>query len=167
MISDSWFNLNQYLPILPQNLPLFKYLENYWGGNLNNFSALPLGKSEILPNKIYVIHEKYQSQNPENKLWESHRRFVDIQIITSGKEIIKVAPINDFHKIIAVEYSKEKDVIFYKNLPDINHKIINTIILQAGSFAVFYPQDAHLPGIHPDFCTVTDVEKIVFKLAIE
>lgn len=104
--------------------------------NQREMFAAPLGKHEVCPEFFYLIQE-YEPK-AEN-LWEAHEKYVDIQIVVSGEEIIEVA---DRSHLKALEpYAPEKDFIGFEGAP----MIIST--LKAGDLAVYYPADAHKPGL--------------------
>ena len=108
----------------------------------------PVGRYELNDGIVCMVQE-YRTRRQDLKA-EAHRRFVDLQYIVSGSEEIGIAtelpPTGD--------YNEEKDVRFFKP------QAPGRIILAAGEFAVFFPQDIHMPGIGDD----RPVKKAVFKL---
>ncbi|MBQ1183458.1 MAG: YhcH/YjgK/YiaL family protein, partial [Clostridia bacterium] len=68
---------------------------------------------------------------------ELHEKYIDIQLIVSGKEVIGVAPIEIDKEL--VEAKPEKDVWKYtcETQP---------IWLTDNEFMVLYPNDIHMPG---------------------
>lgn len=166
MVIDNWHNFNHYLPQLPYAQIIREYISSHKLDDINNFKKLPLGKIDIKFPQVFIIHDKYQTQNASDKLWESHRKYLDIQLIISGTESMWVASINQFLGLIAKDYSDERDIIFYNhNLESINEDYLAKLEMSTQSFSVFFPQDAHLPGISPDG-KAGEVEKIVFKVLV-
>lgn len=108
------------------------------------------------PNGIYKNHEffyiKVMSYDSvlESTIIESHRKEVDVQILLSGKEKIKIYDIESVE--IIEEYNKETDCQFYKT----NGNPISEISLMPGYMAVFFPEDIH----HPMFAVESKIEKL-------
>ena len=92
----------------------------------------------------------------EKKNWESHEKYVDIQLIVDGHEIMGYTPIEGLE--IKEDLRPEQDMIFYKEtLKGSNIKFTN------GDYAIFFPEDAHRPGCALGECS--KVKKIVVKVA--
>ncbi|MBI1810925.1 MAG: YhcH/YjgK/YiaL family protein [Nitrospirae bacterium] len=117
----------------------------------------PDGKYEINGSEIYAMVQSYTTDLPENKKLESHRRYIDIQYIVSGKEAIGWLPTEGLK--VMTPYSEENDVIFYHSAEGMSQ-----LVLTPGMFAVFYPSDAHRPGCFLD--KAEQVRKIVVKVKI-
>lgn len=119
--------------------------------------SMPDGRYEIKGDDVYAIVQSHYTDFPENKKLESHRKYIDIQYIVSGKELMGWVPANNLE--VMTPYSEEKDVIFYHK-----DRNISSFILFPGFFAIFYPDDAHMPGCvvdKPEF-----VRKIVVKVRV-
>ena len=86
---------------------------------------------------------------------EAHRKYLDIQYIVKGKEVVGWADLADC-KIIG-EFSEEKDIGMYEG----NFEFIN---INEGICYVAFPEDAHMPGRHLD--VPNDFVKIVVKLKV-
>lgn len=87
---------------------------------------------------------------------ESHRKEVDVQILLSGEEHIKVY--DAANVVIAHEYDESSDCQFYN--PTGNPEC--EINLKPGYMAIFFPDDIH----HPQFAVkeVQTIKKIVIKV---
>jgi len=68
------------------------------------------GRYEIKADDIYALVQSYATDAPGNKRLESHRRYIDIQYIVSGREVIGWLPIGGLK--VMTPYSEEKDVVF-------------------------------------------------------
>ena len=88
--------------------------------------------------------------------FEAHRRYIDIQCMVRGVEQIGVTALSNV--ALTDEYSPERDIAFYQGVGDF-------ITLRKGSFAIFYPHDAHQPGIAMG--VPQTVRKVVIKVALE
>jgi YhcH/YjgK/YiaL family protein len=90
---------------------------------------------------VVAIVQRYETAPSDSKKWETHRVHGDIQVIYSGEEFIGYACRDELS--VKTPYSPEKDAEFYES-PSVPASML---LLQAGSFAVFLPHDAHQPGV--------------------
>ena len=95
---------------------------------------------------------------PEDARFEGHRRYIDIQYIQRGKELMQVCSVD--HAQHTTEYSNEKDVIFFADPHTPTQSTVD-----AGEFGIFYPWDLHKPGLSPDG-TPAPVKKVLVKIAV-
>ena len=86
---------------------------------------------------------------------EAHRRYLDIQYIVKGKEVMGWADLAACTP--ATEFDTEKDIGMYSG--DFTFHTISE-----GTCYVVFPEDAHMPGRHLD--VPSDFVKIVVKLAV-
>ena len=116
------------------------------------------GKYEIDGDNVFAIVSEYATAAPEEKLFEAHRKYIDLQLIMSGFEECHAAGISDAE---ATEpFNEENDCGFFAE-PD----IFDIIPLECGKFAIFYPQDIHRPGISA-MDIPSGVKKIVVKILL-
>jgi YhcH/YjgK/YiaL family protein len=128
----------------------------------NNMNDLAGGK-HVISNAVYVVKQRYSTKPKKDGLFEAHKRYIDIQFLISGEEFVYAMNPNQNAKV-AVEYSNEKDIMFYSaNGMD---KYTHTIRLFPGNFAIFYPDDWHMPCIMDENDGVKTVEKIVLKVLV-
>jgi YhcH/YjgK/YiaL family protein len=127
----------------------FDFLRN------TDLATLETGRHEINGKEVFALVSEYQSKAHQDCRLEAHQTYADIQYIVSGREIIGFTPLNG--QIVTSEYNPEKDVVFFSG---------NTspMALNAGMFAVFFPQDVHQPGIQID--GPEKVRKIVVKVKL-
>ena len=153
MKKDNIKNANLYYNI-SKNIEIgLKYLET------TDFSDLESGKYEIKGNEIYALVQDYESKPIEEGKFEAHRKYTDIQYIVKGEEQMGVADLNDFNE--ATTYSEEKDIIFLSPKCDCKSEFVR---VKSGEFAIFEPQDAHMPSIaiySPEY-----VKKVVVKVKV-
>lgn len=107
---------------------------------------------------IYMNVEEYVPQNRRQRRFESHRKYVDIQYIITGSEIITVADIYECE--IYEEYDAVADIAFYKNTP-----VGVDYVLRDGEFVVLKPNEAHMPCIK--VYGYENVKKAVVKIPVE
>ncbi len=124
----------------------------------HDLSSLELKKYEIDGTDLYAPLSEYVSKNEEDARYEAHRKYIDIQYVVSGKELIGIAPISQ-QKDILEPYNEEKDVLFmtvsqvtnYQALPD--------------RFFIFFPDDLHRPGLKDG--ENSPVRKAVVKVKVD
>jgi YhcH/YjgK/YiaL family protein len=85
-----------------------------------------------------------------------HRRDIDVQYILSGQEVIHWAPTEEL--LPAGEYSEENDTMFFEAEGRAR------LHLTPGTFALFYPEDAHKPNCARD--EPERVRKVVVKVQV-
>ena len=149
MVIDKLSNAKQYYGLSTRIEKALKYLEN------TDLANLKVGKYEIDGKNIFAIVSEYEAKNIEEGKWEAHREYLDIQYVVSGKEKIGYASINEM-KMIG-EYNNEKDVLFLCGEGDL-------LLVNEGTFALFAPQDVHMPGIQAT--SWKHVKKIVVKILV-
>ena len=121
-----------------------------------DLAGVAAGKYEIDGSDIYASIADYATDVKENKKPEAHVKYIDIQYIVSGEELIGFGPLAGGLEVTEDKLA-EKDVIFYRAVPG------ETMLhLTAGMYAVLFPWDVHRPG-----CAVGGsgkVRKVVVKV---
>lgn len=123
----------------------FLYLERLVDKNSVEYkrvveTVLDVCKKIELDEQSFVLEQAYNSKDREDCFFESHRKYIDVQFILGGEEIIEVSNTNLL--AVALVYNEELDYIKYED-----KKECSSIVLKAGDVAIFYPQDAHMPCI--------------------
>jgi biofilm protein TabA len=103
-----------------------------------DFTALEDGKHPIDGEAIFALVSTYETEPESARSFEAHRKYIDIQYLLSGREIIHWAAVQELTP--AGEYSAEKDIVFLSG--DSRAHLRFT----PGTFALFYPEDAHKPN---------------------
>ncbi|MGH4141017.1 YhcH/YjgK/YiaL family protein [Clostridium sp.] len=147
MVIDKLSNAAQYYGLSSRIEKALKYLQN------TDLKKLEIGKHEIDGKNVIVVVSEYDAKNIEAGKWEAHKNHLDIQYVASGKEKIGYASIDEM-KMIG-EYNEQKDVMFLQGEGDL-------LLLNEGTFAIFAPQDAHMPGIKVN--NGQHVKKVVVKI---
>ncbi len=119
-------------------------------------AQLPPGKYELQGQSLYAIVDEYMTRPQEACRLETHRRYIDVQYVVRGRELMGYAPA----MLLKPEgpYDAERDVQFHQGRADF-------LLLQQGMFAVMLPSDAHMPGVAVDGQPAA-VKKIVVKAAV-
>lgn len=121
-----------------------------------DLKALPVGK-RYFKNGIYANVEEYLTKSRSERKYESHRKYIDIQLMISGSEKMIVEEINNLE--ICEPYDEEKDICFYYD-----NKQGKKYELKEKSFMIFYPHQAHMPCVDVQDGVHQKVKKIVFKV---
>ena len=150
MIIDAIHNIKRYRfspVLLRRGLALLSRLKD----------DIPEGVTQY-PGGIKVMVSAYVTKPRDDGIFESHRKFIDIQYLLKGREIIRWAPVKGLP--VKSRYDAKKDIALYKysgeSIP---------LSIKKGVFAVFFPEDAHNPGLA--FRSVScRVKKIVVKIPV-
>lgn len=112
-------------------------------------------KYEIDGEHVFAIIVNDFGQKKEEGLLEVHRRYIDIQFVLSGTDEMGwkprklcVRPTGDF--------DQENDAQFFKDDPD------TWISVQPDSYAIFFPEDAHMAMFSP-----AKIHKVIIKVAVK
>ena len=116
------------------------------------------GRHELLGDDVFANVMNYQTMSPSEQIIEAHEKYLDVQVVLTGREMIHVYPATQ----LAVDkpFDKMQDVVFYKH----NGLVPHQIELTPGTFAVFYPENAHSPGLIYDQQSES-VKKVVVKVS--
>ena len=101
--------------------------------------ALPMDAFErhYITDDIFALEQRFVSKERSQCFIESHKKYVDIQMIYSGQELMEFGDIARL--IFKSVYDPSRDLITY-----LDSKNLNQVLLRNGDFAVYFPGDAHL-----------------------
>ena len=116
---------------------------------------LPVETYEIEGDQIYAMVQKVPGRKKEDALLETHEKYIDIQVVLSGTDTMGWKP-KSACKQPTSDYDPEKDVQLFKDAPD------TWLATESGAFAIFFPEDAHMPVISEG-----ELHKVVVKIAVE
>lgn len=151
MIFDRLNNFKQYLLLNERFKNGFDFLLN------NNLSELKDGKYNIDGDDIYANVQTMFTKDKQEKKWEVHRDYIDIQYVIRGKEAMGYGILEDFTSDIP--YDKQKDIEFLKTKKEYNY-----VNVKAGDFVIFYPNDVHAPMLSVDGSE--EIKKVIVKIKI-
>ena len=149
MIVDVLENKELYYGIHKNMKPAFEFIEKAVKENLE------VGRYELDGKNLFALVQEYDSKTDAK--WEYHRKYIDIQFIVSGIEVMDFCDITKATP--NTEYNAEKDVMFYTDCPK-----AGTCAVEAGEYAIFFPHDVHKPGMC--FGNPAPVKKIVVKVKV-
>lgn len=124
---------------------------------LNQAATAEVGKYD-LENGAYVSVQEYETKARADTKYESHKKFIDIQMILKGQELIAVSPISKMEA--SDEYNPVKDVVHYKH-----NDQCTDFLLESGDFLILNPEDVHMPGVCVN--QKSNVRKLVFKIPVK
>ena len=117
---------------------------------------LTIGRHDVDENFYYNVQEYETIVNP-SKHFESHCKYVDVQVLISGEETLQVVDISRLR--VEKPYDEANERILYYAVKDTAF-----VVLRPGSFVILYPSDAHRTiAFNGNPCKV---KKIVGKVKI-
>jgi len=122
-----------------------------------DLADLEPGRFDIEDGVKVQIHE-YNSKAWEDGRWETHDRYFDIQYIVRGAEYMGVCSREELTQPLE-PYNPDRDITFYGE-----PAVYGKILVRAGEFAVFAPEDGHKPSISVDGSI--PMKKIVLKVPV-
>ncbi len=149
MIIDNISNASQYYSLGPRIKLALEYLQRF------DAESVPPGRYEISGDEVFALVQDYATKPREAKRWEAHRDYIDVQFVASGSELMGYA---DRSALGPAEYDSVKDIEF----PDGEGG--EFLRVPAGTFVIFTPDDAHIPGVSID--GPEEVRKVVVKVRV-
>jgi len=124
----------------------------------NDLSKLEVKRYDIDGDNLFATVSEYLTKNEETTNFEAHRKYIDIQYVISGQETMNIAPLKTAKEIVA-QYDATKDIEFLKVEKIVKHTA------NPSNFFIFFPDDAHRPGIREGVSS--PVRKIVIKVKVD
>jgi YhcH/YjgK/YiaL family protein len=88
----------------------------------------------------FALEQVYVPRLRPDGFFESHRKYIDVQVIVAGEELMEVQDISRL--AVSAPYVPERDLIKYADATD------NAVLkMLAGDVAVFFPEDGHMPSL--------------------
>ncbi|MEH7235313.1 YhcH/YjgK/YiaL family protein [Bacillus sp. JJ1562] len=147
MIIDKLSNAHLYEGVRPRLKMALDYLREH------DIAALPVGEYEIDGHQVFIQIHEYETKSSEEARFECHARYADVQYIIHGEEKMGYTNVENTK---VVEELKEKDLYFLETTAE------DRILVKEGMFALFTPEDAHMPGMYVS--TPKPVKKAVVKV---
>lgn len=149
MILDTLNKIDRYADLHPLFPRVIAYLRD------TNLSTLTSGIHPIIEKQLFVIVEEAQGRNRSEAKLESHRKYIDIQLVLEGTDEMGWKPLADCHQPVD-DYSVERDIRFFNDAAD------SWISTPPNAFCIFFPDDAHAPLVSSG-----KVRKLIFKIAVD
>lgn len=131
----------------------FNFLENLTDDILNLSEGECI--KEMITDDIFILKQAYKPKERSECFFESHKKYIDIQYMVKGDEIMDVTHIDNLK--IVKKYDDKTDFIKYENKSD----NISSLLIREKELAIFYPTDAHQP------CIKVDDSKLIYKAVIK
>ncbi len=108
-------------------------------------AALAEGASEKheLAGGSFAIEQAYRTRTRAEGFFESHRKYIDVQVVVEGAEVMEVADIAAL--TVSQEYDPEREFIKYADQAG-----ASVLRCRSGNVAVYFPADGHMPCLQPD-----------------
>lgn len=119
--------------------------------------ALPDGKYEIDGEKVFAMVQRYETLVLAEPKFEAHRKYIDLQFLAAGAELIGWAPLEKM--AVREVYDGGKDACF----GFVTAGAWKPLRLGAGQLALLDPEDAHAPRLAAG--APAPVLKVVVKVA--
>ena len=111
----------------------------------------------VINRRVKAIVSEYDTKAVNENGYEAHRKFIDIQYLLKGREKNCCLPVEKLKETRA--YSEEMDAAFYEaEVP------AQELMLGDGYFAIYWPQDGHMPCLSADEAEM--VKKVVVKVEL-
>ena len=151
VIYDNLDNIELYKGLSPDIYEGLKFLQQ-----VN--PDIEVGTYQLTPNVKAIVSE-YITQEVNENGYETHRQDIDIQYLLAGNEKIACLPVEELFE--TKPYNEETDAAFYNAVPNLSSL---SLYLRSGYFAIFFPQDGHMPCL--SISKPEAVKKVVVKVRL-
>ena len=150
MIVDKIENSDLYKNLSEKIKKSFDYIKQ------TNLKNLKSGRYDIDGDNIFALISEYQTKTESEGKLEAHRKYIDVQYVIEGEELMGYAPLGNQQTL--EPYKEENDIVFFRG-----DKLF--IKVAKGMFAIFFPEDVHMPGIQVR--KKSPVKKLVIKVKVD
>lgn len=151
MILDTFAQASRYAAISPHFAAAFAFVRTVT-------DQTPAGRHEIAGDDVYAMVQQHATSPLEGRLYEAHRRYVDVQCILRGRELIYWAPLPALTNVV-MPFDESKDAALFGLIPD-----GQAMPVAAGQFAILFPADGHIPSVA--WGQPAEVRKVVVKVRV-
>lgn len=148
MILSTLANADRYLDLHPLFARAFEFLRK------TDLLTLAPGRHVIDGENLFAIIEHCAGRTRAEAKLECHRRYIDIQLVLEGVDEMGWHPVAECVDPLT-EYGEVRDIRFFNDAPS------SWVSTPAGSFCIFFPEDAHAPLVGA--CVI---RKVVMKIAV-
>jgi YhcH/YjgK/YiaL family protein len=157
MVIDRLERWRKYAGLHPRLMAALEFLRSV---DLHTMAA---GRHELDGDNLFALVQDYAPKPAEECVWESHRKYADVQYVVRGVERMGYADVG--RMTVKQEYDPVKDVAFYSGNGDF-------LTVPEGTFVIFFAlADVHMPGVKAVIPVdhkrgeVEQVRKVVVKVA--
>ncbi len=118
------------------------------------------GRVDLDGERVFALIQSYATLDPaQTPVFEAHRKYLDVQYIAAGEEVIGWAPLDRVS--VTQPYTEAGDAL----LGTVAEADLTRVLVPAGYLAVLWPPDAHAPKLSA--AAPSAVKKIVVKVAVD
>jgi len=149
MILDALENADAYNALNSGFAKAFEFLRR------DDLAELEEGRHDIDGERVYAMIVKAAGREREVGELEAHEQYIDVQYVISGTDEMGWRPRSSCTQPQA-EYNDEDDYQMFSDRPTA------WVATEPGTFAIFFPNDPHIPLISAE-----QLHKAVVKVAVE
>ena len=124
-----------------------------------DFDALEDGNHEIDGDRMFAKLVHLTSKPVEETHPELHKKYIDVQFWLGGEERFGIAPADGVGSLVGED--EKEDVYFYDSVAGESF-----VHAWKGCYAVFFPNDAHRPGVIAGDKPMS-YRKVVVKVSVD
>jgi YhcH/YjgK/YiaL family protein len=113
------------------------------------------GRHEVDSDRVFAIVEDAKGRDKKDAKLEAHEKYIDIQLVVKGTDNMGWK-LRSCCSDISKPYDENMDILFFNDEPDA------WIPVTTGMFAIFLPEDAHMPLISGG-----RLRKVIMKVAVD
>jgi YhcH/YjgK/YiaL family protein len=149
VILDTLANAARYADMHPGFARAFEFLA------ATDMTAIATGRHDLDGDNLFVLVQENEGRGEDGARLEVHRRYIDIQYTIQGDELIGWVPLV---RCVAPDgaFDEMRDILFLDDRPS------TYVSVPPGSFAIFFPHDAHAP-----LAGQGSLKKAVIKIAVD
>ncbi len=107
---------------------------------------------------VFAIEQVYETKPRAEGFFESHRKYIDVQVIVEGEELMEVIELSRI--VVRQPYNPDRDLLTYEDTTEASQ-----LRVYAGQSTIFYPVDVHMPTLRIGSAPVL-VRKTVVKVPV-
>ena len=146
MIIDTLENAHRYVALNPGFAGAMAFLAR------PDLKALPEGTYAIDGERVYATISREQGREKGEAPLEVHEKYIDIQLVLDGTDTMGWKP-RAWCKEPTGDFDRAADIQFFAG------EAAAWVPVESGAFAVFFPDDAHIPLVSPG-----RIHKVVVKV---
>lgn len=150
MIFDHIDNIGNYIGISKNLDDAIFLIQNH------KLETAELGKVVIREDQLFYLVQAYETKPFDRVNLEAHLKYIDLQLMVEGNEMMAYGNTNALQ--LQTPYNESIDAQFFSGE-------VQKIHVKKDCFAIFFPNDAHQPGLAMDVSQA--VKKVVVKIACE
>jgi YhcH/YjgK/YiaL family protein len=154
VILDALIHADRYAALHPRFARGFEFLRR------PDLATLADGTHRIEGDALFAMVSHPKTKPPDQRVWEAHRRYIDIQYIVSGgvermgwSLLDRMTP--------SKPYDAQGDYSFFTG------EACADVDVSPGHFVIFFPHDAHAPCLAPPGEPPRVIHKVVLKVAAQ